>query len=453
MLNGSTWKGMSRLPKPAGGAVGSINENWMGRGLWAVLEQGLFATGNFILTILLGRWLTPVEYGAYALAFCIFLFLMTIHTSFLTEPMLVYGAGKYRRQFRRYFRFLLWGHWGLSLILSLLFIPAGLILQKYLQVSVGSLFTVLALVSPMILFLWLTRRAYYAQLRTHVAAVGGVLYFVVVVSGAFLLDHWIPASAVNAFLIMGFAATLSGLVLYHLMGEARCQAGPEPGAGEVLRDHLAFGVWAAPTTLAIWIPANLGFLLLPVWHGLEASGGLKAVSNLLLPVLHVTSAIGTLLVPALVQVDGGYGTERFRARARVAGAGLLLVAVLFWTFLTVYRSDLLFWFYGAYTEYGPLLILIGLVPMLNVGGVVLAACLKAGRRQDLVFRANLAAASLAVVIGIPLVAIYGVAGAIGTHLLALTGGAILMLLYYRRLCREEPAKGRIYKLNEESRSC
>ena len=61
----------------------------LGTGAFAVLDQALFAGSSFSINILLARWLPPVQYGAFALAFFLFLLLGALHTAVLTEPMLV----------------------------------------------------------------------------------------------------------------------------------------------------------------------------------------------------------------------------------------------------------------------------------------------------------------------------------------------------------------------------
>ncbi|MDR7400087.1 MAG: hypothetical protein QN144_12370, partial [Armatimonadota bacterium] len=69
---------------------------WASRGLWAVADQGLFSGANFVVNVLLARWLSPAEYGAFAVALSIFYLLAGFHSAVLTEPMMVFGAGRYR---------------------------------------------------------------------------------------------------------------------------------------------------------------------------------------------------------------------------------------------------------------------------------------------------------------------------------------------------------------------
>ena len=84
--------------------------SWATKGGFALIDQALFAGANFLVNILLARWLTPTEYGAFALAYSVFLLLGTFHTAIFTEPMMVFGAGKHAEQFEKYLGILLRGH-------------------------------------------------------------------------------------------------------------------------------------------------------------------------------------------------------------------------------------------------------------------------------------------------------------------------------------------------------
>ena len=38
---------------------------WLKKGGFAAVDQGLFSAANFLVNILLARWLEPVQYGAF----------------------------------------------------------------------------------------------------------------------------------------------------------------------------------------------------------------------------------------------------------------------------------------------------------------------------------------------------------------------------------------------------
>jgi len=46
---------------------------WGLKGGLGILDQGLYSGANFVLGILLARWFSPEEYGAFSAAYSIFL--------------------------------------------------------------------------------------------------------------------------------------------------------------------------------------------------------------------------------------------------------------------------------------------------------------------------------------------------------------------------------------------
>src|ERR1700682_33424 len=68
---------------------------WVRTSGLAILDQGLISGSNFLVGILLARWLSPAEYGAYAVAFSVLLLLLLVYQSAMLEPMTVFGASTY----------------------------------------------------------------------------------------------------------------------------------------------------------------------------------------------------------------------------------------------------------------------------------------------------------------------------------------------------------------------
>jgi O-antigen/teichoic acid export membrane protein len=95
------------------------------KGSLAVLDQCLFAGTNFLVNILLARWLSPEHYGAFVLAFSIFLFLSGFHNALILDPMSVLGPVHYKDRSREYLSSLLWIHAGLTLGLAIFLVSAA----------------------------------------------------------------------------------------------------------------------------------------------------------------------------------------------------------------------------------------------------------------------------------------------------------------------------------------
>src|SRR6266511_2204184 len=123
---------------------------WARKSGFAVLDQALFAGANFLVNILLARWLEPTQYGAFAVAYAVFLLLSTVHTAVLTEPMLVFGAGKYAKRFPQYIGVLIYGHWWVTGIISLLLAMAAFVLWQLGHADLAPAMVGLTLASPLI---------------------------------------------------------------------------------------------------------------------------------------------------------------------------------------------------------------------------------------------------------------------------------------------------------------
>src|SRR5579862_1359975 len=87
---------------------------WISKGGLAILDQGLISGSNFLVSILLARWLMPDQYGAYAVAFGIYMMLSLVYQSLVLEPMGVFGGSVFRTNLRGYVRTLVSIHVVLS---------------------------------------------------------------------------------------------------------------------------------------------------------------------------------------------------------------------------------------------------------------------------------------------------------------------------------------------------
>src|SRR4051794_33143169 len=134
---------------------------WGFKAGFAVLDQGLFALSNFIINVVMARWLAPQDYGAFTLAYSVFIVLGTVHTALLADPLIVFGAGKYKDHFAAYHRSVIGAHWRLAAAASLLLGAAGVLLLTFGQREIGLALLAAAAASPFILLLWLMRRSCY----------------------------------------------------------------------------------------------------------------------------------------------------------------------------------------------------------------------------------------------------------------------------------------------------
>ncbi|MDP9159450.1 MAG: hypothetical protein M3O09_04380 [Acidobacteriota bacterium] len=407
---------------------------WAVKGALAITDQGLFAGSNFILNVLLARWLTPAEYGTFSLAYSAFLLFVAFHSAAFVEPMLVFGPGKYHQRLDEYLGILIRSHFLVMLPVSGCIVLGSIIISHSSSTAVGHSFLGLAVAVPFILLMWMLRRAFYVELRPGWAMCGGALYLVVLVVLLFVLKATHTLSTVTALIIMCAASAVTSFLLILLLHPHRNSASGKLDPTEVALSHWRYGRWSIAGAIVSWFPLNIYYLVLPAWAGLAGTAALRALTNLINPGTHVLIALSTLLLPVLVRNrrDGGKRTVN-----RTMGAALLVFLFSTGTFscgVWLFRARIFHLLYsGKYQEIGvrPLLfLLLGLLA--TCFWAVFGAGLMALERPDLNFWSNVGATTTAVAIGLPLTALRGVEGAAEGLFLSAVVTAGLMYFFYRR---------------------
>jgi O-antigen/teichoic acid export membrane protein len=411
---------------------------WTQKGGFAVLDQGLYAGTNFVINIVLARWLEPHQYGAFAIAYSVFLLLATLHTAVLTEPMLVFGAGRYGDRFPTYIGLLIYGHWVVSGVIALILALTAVILWRMASMDLAPALAALAIASPLMLLLWLVRRVFYVYGQPQWSATGGMLYLALMLAGLYELyrEEWL--SAAWALVIMACASLAASLWLSTLLRPQWRSGGSYPTLGLVFADHWRYAKWSLPTAVLIWASSSLYYALLPVWVGLEGSAALRAVLNLIMPILHANSAVSILLLPLFVRALKAEDHAGFYRLVRLALMLFVLGSACYWGLLLLFRTELLLWIYGGrYAEYADLLVLAGLIPLPMAVTFVSSSALMAMERPDQIFWCHIVATLIAVTLGLWLLVTHGVAGAVVGGLASwFTAAVVVTWVVWRRRVRE-----------------
>jgi O-antigen/teichoic acid export membrane protein len=389
-----------RAEAPARGAA-----KFFRKGFWAIADQGLFAGANGIVYILLARWLSPRDYGAFATAFAAFMGLSVLHTALLTEPMLIFAAERFRDHHKHYFGSLVYGHGIVALGTSLVLIVAGAILHSRGQLELASALYWFAVAAPFILFLWLMRRSCYGQFNPRRAAIGGLGYLVLMVLLLSLMHEYGSLTVGSSMTIIAISSFVVGLALG--IGHVHLRP-PRQILREVAAEHFRYGRYAAATQILGYIPGYLYYFLLPAMATLEQSGALRALSNLFTPLIQANNALFLILIPAFVRTRGtpeGKQLHRF-SLLLLAGAPLVygVIVGLF------DRQIVNIVYNGKYVEYAGLLWIIGLQPVIAGACGVYGSLLRAQQKLNAVLWGGVVAAASSVTLGVMMTRAYGLAG-------------------------------------------
>lgn len=409
---------------------------WIQRGGFAILDQGLISGSNFLVSILLARWLVPDQYGAYAVAFGIFVLLSLVYQSLVLEPMAVFGGSSYRKCLRGYMGSLLWIHIVISGAILIVFGTSAAFFALFTKANVlaGALAGV-TIASPCILFFWLARRTFYLEMSAGKAAMGAFVYSALSMAGLYLVYRrgWI--SPFTAFVLMGMAALGTGL--YNLVRLRRDLKPGEaaPTVQESWRRHWGYGQWALASCVANWIPAYIYYPLLSSFGSMAQSGQLKALMNFTLPVEQTKAALSLLFLPYAARIlarDGSTGARTLSTRLSLVSVG---IAGSYWTLILIFRHPVFHFLYsGRYSEVAHLL------PSVAFGSIVWSACfgpaiaLRAMESPSSVFVAFSLATFISLLVGVPLSWRFGTWGAIwGTNLADFLSWAIVLHVLNRRI--------------------
>jgi len=410
---------------------------WITRGAWAIADQGLFALANVILNVLLARWLMPAEYGAFAVAYSLLLFVGAFHTALLTEPLLVFGPAKYAKQPRTYLRVLLRAHWTLMAAGSGLMMMGGLVLRISGTATLAQALFGLALAAPFSLLMWFGRRAAYQRFQPRLATIASAGYLLLLLSGLSALAALHAVSIFSAMVITAAAGALMGAwLLRRILRELPAEQ-PSPPL-PVIADHWRYGRWASATSVLMWIPLNFFFVVLSLFVNFEASATLKALSNFVLPLLQANAALGSLLLP--VMVLRVRNPDQFKRLLRLALALFAVGACIYSLVIGSICGPLVHLLYGGrYDGNTNLLWLLLVIPLFDGAMVVLATALRSLERPDLVFWSQFAVGVFVLTVGViatHLSGLWGAAAAIGVADLL---GTIVLAAYVLAHLRQEDA--------------
>jgi len=384
------------------------------KGGLAILDQGLISGSNFLVSILLARWMMPDQYGAYAVAFGIYMMLSLVYQSLVLEPMGVFGGSVFRNNLRGYVRTLVTIHVALSVTICAALILCWAVSHHFSSGSaVTGALAGIAFASPCLTMFALARRSFYVELSPAPAAAGAFIYSGVVLAGLYFVYKHALLSPFVAFLLLGSGALVTGIILMTGLRFKLSGSGPAPSVNEAWRRHWRYGRWALAGCIAGWLPSYIYFPLLSTFTGMAESGQLKALMNLTLPFEQMKGALVMLVLPYAARIAEQDG----KAGARVLGTRLTMAsivgAVLYWAVIIPLHTPIFHILYsGRYMEVAYLL------PALALGQIFWSAtfgpslALRAMESPASVFVALGVATLASLVVGVPTTWAFGLKGAI-----------------------------------------
>jgi O-antigen/teichoic acid export membrane protein len=411
---------------------------WGPRIALAVLDQGLISGTNFALSILLARWVTPEQYGAYALCFSAYLLLSSAHQAVLLEPMSVLGPVEYVNNRRKYIGVLLYMQLAWGIVSGGVLAVMGSIAKLDARTAdFGDALLGLAVGAPLILLASLLRSACYLNLNSRSAAKAAFFYATIILSAIAIEHSYGSVSTQRVFVIMGGASLLVSVYLAFVLTPALPDRRDRAFVAGVLARHWGYGRWAVGTCGVMWVWENTSYILTGVLLGARDVGGLKAVGNLILPLAHTTAACGRLAQPYISRLSG-QSAHSTAAPAWTVGLMMSAGAVVYCGVVSVFSVPIFHYLYrDNFVEYARLFPWIGINFVLGVlSHNGLGIGLRALQSPSSVFTAFSVGAVAAVALGFPAGRAFGIEGMIGASIAASVVTLLLSAQFFHRELRK-----------------
>lgn len=404
----------------------NISLNNLGRGFWALLDQGFVSFGNFMTQIILARSLSRYEYGIFALLFGVLLVLFTCHGSLITYPLSLTGAVADSKGLKNQTSD------SLLLTVSLSFLLAPIVLGTAWLLKAGGL----GWVAFLALLLWVsqetTRRALMAHLHHKKAVWGDGISYIGQAAFLWIFAHRGHLTLMAAFLTLAATSGIAALLQILQVGVV------VPRADRVLRlarSYWARGRWALFTMLSDGGSRQVFPWALALLFGPQEAASFQAAMNVVGVSHPVLFGASNLIVPAASRANMEHGARSAFRTSVAYGTLAMAIIVPYFIFLLLWPGPALSILYGRASVYTSLTLgvrLAALAYLLGAIGALLVGYLFGIDRPKYAFGANLGAAVLVLIPAAILTVRYGVYGAISGFLIWMFARTVLCAILAKR---------------------
>jgi len=413
---------------------------WQAPALISLADQAVFSGSMLLVNILLARWTSPEEFGAFAVLFAVFLIFAGFHNALIVEPMSVFGARKDAAARQVYFRHVYLMH---GAVVAVLATVAGLGVVFLGGESLRTAKWALPLVIPLAMTFWLARRACYVESRPGRALGMSTLYAILTILGLYWLSYTGSLSTFSAFMLFGLAGfTVSLPAVCKALVQRRSQS-PTTIVSSI-KQHLFYGRWSLGESIAFALSMSILPLAIAYFMDLGETGKFRAVQILFLPLAHLLTGLGLMLLPTMSRHRVSTPFEDYASRSRMILALFVGLSIAYVVPIIVFGSNLLTLIYQdpSYLDLVSLLPYLGLSAVAGAASAAMMIVLRSSERPDLVFLSTAAGAVVMLLFGIAMIAAFG-AGGVAAALILNSGVTAILLAWSSRslLFQSAPAVG------------
>jgi hypothetical protein len=422
----------------------AINEKILGWGKrvsFTILDQGCFSGSNFLVSLLLARYVNASEYGVFSITYSIFLFISGIYSSLVLEPINVLGPKNHDKDLLLYKKQSIQLHLLITGGLTILGLLFTLIIYLFhVDINYVEISFVISLSLPFILFFWLARQCAYLETKPRIAFWGSLVYAIIYFGGFIVtvLFKWV--SVTNVFVFMALASIIGGLIIFGLIGIKKSNDDSTAllTIPPIFHENWNFGRWILFASIANGLSTLIYSPIIGIFLSVEMAGVFRGMQNFFLPFTQVITALSMLITPYLSRVRFTSSHEEFSRKITLLLLSSLALSVIYSGLILAVGNILVKLVYNnpIYTQNVWIIPFLGLSTIIVTINSALGVWFRVLEKPNWVFYEKVVGASAVFLISIPFVALLKMKGAlIGLNisqfieLLALIG---LGYFYFRK---------------------
>jgi O-antigen/teichoic acid export membrane protein len=413
-----------------------------GKNSLALLDQAVVSGTNFLTTVLIGRWCGAGDLGAYSLGFSLLVTWVCVQESLIALPYIMCWRRTLQQTQADYAGGVLIQQWLLSglAVVALATTAAVLSLTGAVPDLTAVVWT-LAAITPFALLREFGRRYAFAHLRMAQALVLDLAVAAVQIAGLFWLASTGALAAATAYLAVGAACAVAGVVWLYLARTRftfrRGQLVPS------LRKSWSLGKWLFASQVTVSVQWYFIHWLLAATLGVEATGVYAACLTAVQFSNPLILGLSNALAPQTAQAFARGGAELW---------GVVLQSTfLLGTAMALFCAGVLFWgddvigllYRGSqYGGHDHTIVVLALAMLAAALGMPSSHGLAAVGRPDWIFKSGLMAVGLSLVLVPVLVVAWGVPGAAYGFLAGNIAGSVGRCLAFSALVDR---RGRVWE--------
>ena len=369
----------------------------------SVIDQGMVAIANFLISVLLARLLSPEDYGRFLAIYAFPLLIVMLHAAVITEPVMIFGRREFEASWKSYIALLVRLHWRALIVCTITGAALLIFSTVYSEIRI---FAAMILMLVPLTMTWLQRRLYFACLQPLKAAIASTIYGLLVIGLVIFLNKFNLLSSLTAFLAMaaGSVLTIFAIGFPHNAIESADIVKPKL----VIKLHWQYSKSVLPIFIFYWLNGSAIYLIAPLL-GLEGiTGNLRIALNIVSPMLQIYSAVGALRLP----LWAGKGTTTPKRTLFIFLTTALIGGLIYGFLSLIFRNEIVNLLYRGTKIVHAFTLMCLLIFAISEGcGMILHSVLKVNSEMRFLLRVVIGQLLMIIAITVPVAMKKGVDGA------------------------------------------